>query len=202
VILKNVYNGEGKITEQEDGLKHLWKLEYKPGETTVTEPEGGKRKYGFDGQNRVVSETDQLGHTTTIAYDETGNVKEVVQPGAAKWEFGRDSAGSLTSVKDPEGGEREYEYDGKNRLTHFTDAVCRRRSPIPAKTSGKSNTTQWSGRSPTPTRLKGRSKSPTTVISSRPKSSTDVVRNDLWLRPRRSAHRSPSPRRRRLELRL
>jgi RHS repeat-associated protein len=122
VILKNVYNSEGKITEQEDGLKHLWKLEYKPSETIVTEPEGGKRKYGFDGQDRVVSETDQLGHTTTIAYDEAGNVNEVVQPGGAKWEFGHDSAGNLTLVKDPESGERKYEYDGKNRLTHFTDA--------------------------------------------------------------------------------
>jgi len=122
VILKNVYNGEGKITEQQDGLKHLWKLEYKPSETIVTEPDGGKKKYGFDGQNRVVSETDQLGHTTTTSYDEVGNVKEVVQPGAAKWTFGHDAAGNLTLVKDPEGGERKYEYDGKNRLTHFTDA--------------------------------------------------------------------------------
>ena len=40
VILKNIYNGEGRITEQEDGLKNLWKLEYKPGETIVTEPAG------------------------------------------------------------------------------------------------------------------------------------------------------------------
>jgi RHS repeat-associated protein len=122
VILKNVYNGEGKITEQEDGLKHLWKLEYKPSETIVTEPEGGKRKYGFDSQDRVVSETDQLGHTTTTAYDEAGNVREVMQPGGAKWTLGHDGAGNLTSVKDPESGEREYEYNAQNRLIAFTDA--------------------------------------------------------------------------------
>ncbi len=122
LILKNVYNGEGKITEQEDGLKHLWKLEYKPSEAIVTEPEGGKRKYGFDGQDRVVSETDQLGHTTTIGYDEAGNVHEVVKPGGAKWIYGHDGAGNLTSVKDPEGGERKYEYNAQNRPTAFTDA--------------------------------------------------------------------------------
>jgi RHS repeat-associated protein len=122
VILKNTYNGEGKITEQEDGLKNLWKLEYKPSETIVTEPEGGKRKYGFDGQDRVVSETDQLGHTTTTAYDEAGNVREVIQPGGAKWTLGHDAAGNLTSVKDPEGGEREYEYNAQNRPVSFTDA--------------------------------------------------------------------------------
>ncbi|HEY2335395.1 MAG TPA: right-handed parallel beta-helix repeat-containing protein [Solirubrobacterales bacterium] len=122
VILKNVYNGEGKITEQEDGLGHLWKLEYKLSETIVTEPEGGKRMYGFDAQDRVVSETDQLGNKTTIAYDEAGNVHEVVQPGGAKWVYGHDAAGNLTSVKDPEGGERIYEYNAQNRPTAFTDA--------------------------------------------------------------------------------
>jgi YD repeat-containing protein len=122
VILKNVFNGEGKITEQQDGLSHVWKLEYKPSETIVTEPEGGKRKFGFDAQDRVVSETDQLGHPTTTAYDEAGNVHEVVQPGGAKWTFGHDAAGNLTSVKDPEGGERKYEYNAQNRPIVFTDA--------------------------------------------------------------------------------
>jgi RHS repeat-associated protein len=122
VILKNTYNGEGKITEQQDGLGHLWKLEYKPSETTVTEPEGGKRKYGFDAQDRVVSETDQLAHTTTTSYDEAGNVHEVIQPGGAKWVLGHDAAGNLTSIKDPEGGERKYEYNAQNRPVSFTDA--------------------------------------------------------------------------------
>jgi RHS repeat-associated protein len=122
VILKNVYDGSGRIVEQRDGLEHLWKLEYVPGETVVTEPQGGKRKYGFDGQSRVVSETDQLGHTTTTSYDAAGNVDEVVQPGGAPWKFGHDAAGNLTSVVDPEGGERTYEYDGQNRLVGFTDA--------------------------------------------------------------------------------
>jgi RHS repeat-associated protein len=122
VILKNTYNGEGKITEQEDSLKNLWKLEYKPSETIVTEPQGGKRKYGFDAQERVVSETDQLGHTTTTSYDEAGNVHEVTQPGGAKWVYGHDSAGNLTLVKDPEGGECSYEYNAQNRPISFTDA--------------------------------------------------------------------------------
>jgi RHS repeat-associated protein len=122
LILKNVYDGQGRIVEQRDGLEHLWKLEYGSGETVVTEPEGGKLAYGFDGQSRVVSETDQLGHKTTIGYDEAGNVDEVVKPGGAKWLYGHDAAGNLTSVHDPEGGERKYEYDAQNRLTGFTDA--------------------------------------------------------------------------------
>jgi RHS repeat-associated protein len=122
VILKNVYDSQGRIVEQRDGLEHLWKLEYKAGETIVTEPQGGQLKYGFDSQNRVVSETDQLGHTTATGYDAAGNVSEVVRPGGAKWTFGHDPAGNLTSAEDPEGGERGYEYDAKNHLIHSTDA--------------------------------------------------------------------------------
>ena len=121
VILKNTYDGQGRIIEQLDGLENLWKLEYAPDETVVTEPEGGEITYGFDGQDRVVSETDQLGDTTTTSYDEVGSVDEIVKPGGAKWQFGHDSDGNLTSVIDPEEGERSYEYDGQNRLTSFTD---------------------------------------------------------------------------------
>jgi RHS repeat-associated protein len=122
VILKNTYDSQGRITEQRDGLEDLWKLEYKPAETVVTEPEGGELAYGFDAQSRVVSETDQLGHTTTTAYDAAGNVKEVVRPGGAKWVFGHDGVGNLTSVVDPLERERSYSYDAQNRLTGFTDA--------------------------------------------------------------------------------
>jgi RHS repeat-associated protein len=121
VILKNTYDGQGRVVEQCDGLENFWKLEYKEDETIVTEPEGGKITFEFDGQDRVVSKTDQLGNTTTTNYDEAGNVDEIVKPGGAKWQFGHDAKGNLTSVIDPEESERSYEYDGQNRLTEFTD---------------------------------------------------------------------------------
>jgi RHS repeat-associated protein len=121
VILRNTYDGQGRVIEQLDGLENLWKLDYKENETIVTEPEGGKITYGFDGQDRVISEEDQLGRTTTTSYDEAGSVDEIVKPGSAKWQFGYDGDGNLTSVIDPEEGERSYEYDGKNRLESLTD---------------------------------------------------------------------------------
>jgi RHS repeat-associated protein len=121
VILKNTYDAQGRIIEQRDGLENLWKLEYGSDETVVTEPEGGEITYGFDDQDRVISETDQLGHTTATSYDAAGNVDEIIKPGGgAKWQFGHDAAGNLTSVVDPEEGEQSYEYDGQNRLTSFT----------------------------------------------------------------------------------
>jgi len=121
VILKNTYDGQGRVVEQGDGLENLWKLGYKEGETVVTEPEGGKITYGFDSQNRVVFEKDQLGHVTTTSYDAAGNVDEILKPGGSKWQFGHDANGNLTSVIDPEEGERSYQYDAKNRLESFTD---------------------------------------------------------------------------------
>ncbi|HEX5928969.1 MAG TPA: DUF6531 domain-containing protein [Solirubrobacterales bacterium] len=121
VVLQNIYDGQGRVVEQLDGLENLWKLEYKEGETIVTEPEGGKLTYGFDGQDRVVSEKDQLGNVTTTSYNEVGNIDEIIKPGGAEWQFSHDAKGNLTSVIDPEGGERSYEYDGNNRLTEFTD---------------------------------------------------------------------------------
>jgi RHS repeat-associated protein len=121
VILTNTYDGQGRVVEQRDGLENLWKLEYNEGATVVVEPEGGEITYGFDAQDRVVSEEDQLGHVTTTSYDASGHVDEIVKPGGAKWQFGHDAAGNLTSVIDPEEGERSYEYDPQNRLTSFTD---------------------------------------------------------------------------------
>jgi RHS repeat-associated protein len=121
VILKNTYDGQGRVVEQLDGVENLWKIDYKAGETVVTEPEGGNLTYGFDSQNRVVSEKDQLGNVTTTSYDAAGNIDEIVKPGGAKWQFGHDPAGNLTSVVDPEEGERSYEYDAKNHLASFTD---------------------------------------------------------------------------------
>ena len=121
VILKNTYDEQGRIVEQEDGTGGVWTVEYKPSETIVTEPKGGESHYGFDSEDRIVSETNQLGDTTTYSYDSQGNIDEVQRPGGAKWSLGYDSAGNLTSSTDPEGGKRHYTYDEQNRLTSYTD---------------------------------------------------------------------------------
>ena len=121
VILKNTYDGQGRIVEQLDGLENLWEIEYKPGETVVTQPEGGEITYGFDGEDRIISETNQDGHTTTIGYDGDGNVDRVEKPGGAVWELEYDSAGNLTSAVDPEEGERSFAYDAHNHIESYTD---------------------------------------------------------------------------------
>jgi RHS repeat-associated protein len=120
-ILSNVYDGDGRVAEQEDGVGAVWTMSYSPGETTVTDPDGGEQSYRFDSLDRLTSETDALGHTTTVGYDTAGDIVEVVQPGGGKWELGHDENGNLTSVKNPEGGEETVEYDSENNPTSFTD---------------------------------------------------------------------------------
>jgi RHS repeat-associated protein len=122
VILRNVYDGQGRISEQEDGVGGVWRMAYSPGQTTVTEPDGGERRYDFDAQDRVLSETDALGHTTTIAYDAAGQVESVYRPGGADWHLGHDATGNLISVTDPEGGESSWTYDAQDHPTEYTDA--------------------------------------------------------------------------------
>ena len=122
VILTNTYNGQGEISEQEDGVGGIWKLAYSVGKTVVTEPDGGESTYRFDSQDRVSSETDPLGHKTTIAYNPAGDVEEVERPGSAVWHYEYDRAGNLTAAEDPEGGQTTWVYDSQNHPTEYTDS--------------------------------------------------------------------------------
>ena len=42
-------------------------------------------------------------------------------PGGAEWNYDHDSAGNLTSINDPVGGQTPFDYDALNRLTGSTD---------------------------------------------------------------------------------
>jgi RHS repeat-associated protein len=120
-FLTNVYDGQGRVSQQTDGEGNVWQIAYGQNQTTVTEPEGGVTTYGFDAQKRITSETDQLGHTTSYAYDAAGNVDQITRPGGAVTTRDYDGAGNLIAETDPEGGTRSYAYDAQNRLTSFTD---------------------------------------------------------------------------------
>jgi RHS repeat-associated protein len=120
-FLTNTYDSQGRVVEQRDGENNLWTLEYGPGETTVTQPEGGSRSYSFDSQQRVIQMTDEVGNQTSYDYDANGNVVHVTRPGGAEWSFDYDSAGNLTSATDPMGGTQTITYNGDNHPTSFTD---------------------------------------------------------------------------------
>jgi RHS repeat-associated protein len=121
-FLTNTYDSQGRVTDQVDGENNHWTLGYGSGQTSVTEPEGGTRTYVFDSQDRLTSETDELGHATTYHYNAAGDVDQVSRPGSASWSFGHDSAGNLTSITDPMAGQQSISYDSANHPTSYTDA--------------------------------------------------------------------------------
>ncbi|PKW09040.1 RHS repeat-associated core domain-containing protein [Streptomyces sp. 1222.5] len=120
------YNAEGLVVEESDPLGHV----------TLTEWD----EYGF----QPVAITGPTGHTTRYAYDDTGNVTElvlpdgsearaaynalglpteVVEPGGALWRHTYDERGNLLTTVDPLGAENRYAYDDAGRPTTITDAL-------------------------------------------------------------------------------
>ena len=42
-FVKNIYDSQDRVTEQEDGLDDVWTYDYSPGETASPNPGAGKR---------------------------------------------------------------------------------------------------------------------------------------------------------------
>ncbi|MCD9141797.1 DUF6531 domain-containing protein [Streptomyces albireticuli] len=120
------YNSDALVVEETDALGH----------TTLTE-------WDERGENRL-SVTDPLGRTTRYAYDEAGNLVEVVlpdgstgtavhneqcrpvevtEPGGAVWRHTYDERGNPLTTTDPAGAETRYGYDELGHLASVTDAL-------------------------------------------------------------------------------
>jgi RHS repeat-associated protein len=108
--------------------------------------------YSYDGNDRLLSVTDQLGHTTSYSYDGDGNRTSVTDANshvtsssynglnqlvaltkpdpdgagpltAPVTNYGYDPAGNKTSETDPRQNTTSYTYDADNRLASETDPV-------------------------------------------------------------------------------
>ncbi|TCV96351.1 RHS repeat-associated protein [Luteibacter rhizovicinus] len=105
-------------------------------------------KYTYDGQGRLATVTDALGHMTTYGgYDMYGHAGRIVDPngvvttmtytsegwlatttrdangGAATTSFSYDAVGNVTQSQDADGVVAKYTYDGANRVTDITDGA-------------------------------------------------------------------------------
>jgi RHS repeat-associated protein len=112
----------------------------------VTDGNGKLWTYGFDG-NRQTSATDPLGHTSSTAYDENGNVTRQTDANgnvtvtqyddgrptsvtvgyatsaAATTSYTYDANGNVLSETDPAGNVTRYGYDSANNQTSVTDPL-------------------------------------------------------------------------------
>ncbi|WUH91940.1 polymorphic toxin type 24 domain-containing protein [Streptomyces sp. NBC_00433] len=141
------YNGASRTTTYTNSLGHSSTYRHSAAYRLVceTDPLGNTTTQQWDPANRhLIATTDPLGHTTRYAYDEVGNLTEllladgsvahasydslhrptaVVEPGGATWRHSFDERGNLLVATDPLGAETRHAYNASGHLLSTTDAV-------------------------------------------------------------------------------
>jgi len=95
--------------------------------TQVVDPGGLNltTSFSYDGEGRVIRQTNPRGVITENHYDVRGRLsRQVIDPGGLELETKNwyDGKGNLIKVEDPEGNQTQYEYDNLNRLVKIIDA--------------------------------------------------------------------------------
>jgi YD repeat-containing protein len=73
--------------------------------------------YTYDLDDRLETETDALGNTTTYRYDEEDNLTRVIDPLNHTTQFVYDDVGQVETIIDPEGNRTEFRYDRNGNRT-------------------------------------------------------------------------------------
>ena len=81
------------------------------------------RSWTYDGLNRVVTETDPEGNTTTREYNELGRLAAVVDKRGRRTEYTYDEVGSKTRTTYPDGTFETWEYDALGRVVAETNRL-------------------------------------------------------------------------------
>lgn len=149
-MLSNVYDGMGRLVEQDDGngqnltarlqytesdagvlttyrdrLGHEWEYRHNTRYdlTDLTDPLNHTTRFTYTETSDRLSVTDALSRTTQFQYDASGNLTTVTDPLNGVWTFSYGSDGNLTRSRDPLGAETRYEYDNNNNLRRVIDAL-------------------------------------------------------------------------------
>jgi len=103
-VLQNRYDELGRLVEQVDGDGYSTTAAYdrRSGQAIWAGPAGGSFHQTSDADGPPLTSTDPLGHTTTYAYNDRGN---------------------LASVTDPRGNTTYLEYDERNRPIAWINAL-------------------------------------------------------------------------------
>lgn len=78
--------------------------------------EGAVWQWTYDERDRLLSETDPLGRTTSYSHAEHDLPTELVAPSGARWRFSHDRMGRQTRVVDPLGATVDYLFDERGLL--------------------------------------------------------------------------------------
>ncbi|MDY6822589.1 MAG: hypothetical protein SWH68_02140 [Thermodesulfobacteriota bacterium] len=138
-ISETIYDANGKV--------HQTKVHHK-------QPDGSfdVRTYvtrTYDAADRMISETDIYGNTTTYDYDAAGNLIQTTDANGNAMRFEYDPLGRKTRDTTPLEYETQYQYDANGNLTHLTDAnaaagLCSpKTATTPRSTTHTTSLTGW-----------------------------------------------------------
>lgn len=116
-VVRNVYDGVGRIVEQRDGAGGRWAYRYSEATTVVTDPLGHTTSYRFDERYRTTGVTDANGATTTLAWDEASNLVAVTDATRRTFRFTFNSRGDPTSAEGPSTAPVQFEWNDRGNLT-------------------------------------------------------------------------------------
>jgi RHS repeat-associated protein len=123
VVLRNVYDGAGRVIRQTDGEGNETHLAFDPGRGTTQAfgARGDVSTMCFDQNGRLYTGYDASDGRRAIDYDTYGHPRLLTDELGAKTYLESDKLGRLTSVRDALGRELSLDYDSSGNLIELTD---------------------------------------------------------------------------------
>ena len=124
ILLKNAYDGQGRVTSQTNGRGFTWQFAYNTpgtGQTTITDARNNKTVHSYDSSLRIMSIADPLGNTTSYTYDAENDRTGVTNPNGKTTDITYDGNGNITQITDPLHNAVRITYDGNNDLLTLTN---------------------------------------------------------------------------------
>ena len=124
-FLTNVYDADGRVSEQRDAENNLTTFIYDIENhiTTVTDPRSEATIYEYDADLRLIQVTDPLSNSESYGWNSNNNRTFFQDKRGNNWAYTYDGRGNLLSMTDPLTGLTTYTYDTENNLLTETDAL-------------------------------------------------------------------------------
>ena len=115
-----------QVTKITDALNQITRFTYDPAIgnlVTTTDPLNHTTTIAYNAFGQPASVTDPLSNTTTFTYDAVGNLETVTDPLGNRTQRLYDAVSRLTSLIDPRGKTTQFTYNSVNQVTQITDAI-------------------------------------------------------------------------------
>jgi len=132
IVAQNVYDENGRVTEQTDGRGEATTLAYSiernilgqptgREKTEIEDNKGNKIMHYHNEHDYLVEEKDQLGNTKKYEYNDKGLISKRTLPNGLEIGFERNALGNITEETRSNGYVSERSYDSNGLLTSATD---------------------------------------------------------------------------------